>query len=76
MGRLKYLSSIASSVRRVTCKIMEFLKNKSSLMHEAQIQNIVQDIVNLVDDNVVTVQIAHIVIRCIRREHAWTPKVR
>ena len=24
----------------------------------------------------VTVQIAHIAIRCIRREHAWTPKAR
>ena len=36
---------------------MEFLTNKSSLMHEAQIQiytsNIVKDIVNLVDDNVI-----------------------
>ena len=55
--RLKYLSSIASSVRRVTCELMEFLTNKSSLMHEAQIQlytsNIVKDIVNLVDDNVI-----------------------
>ena len=55
--RLNYLSSIASSVRRVTCEVMEFLTNKSSLMHEAQIQiytsNIVKDIVNLVHDNVI-----------------------
>ena len=35
--RLKYLSSIVSSVRRITCEVMEFLINKSSLMREAQI---------------------------------------
>ena len=53
---LKYLSSIASSVRRIICEVMEFLTNKSSLMHEAQIQlytpNIIEDIVNLVHNDV------------------------
>ena len=57
--RLKYLCSIASSVSRVTCEVMEFLTNKSSLMHGAQIQlytsNIVKDIVNLVDNNIINV---------------------
>ena len=55
--RLKYLNSIANSVRYLTCDVMEFIKNKSSLMSEAQIQlytpSIVKDIVNLVDNDVI-----------------------
>ena len=35
--RVKYLNSIASSVRYLSCDVIEFIKNKSSLMHEAQI---------------------------------------
>ena len=36
--RLKYLNSIASSGRYLNSEFMEFIKNKSGLMHEAQIQ--------------------------------------
>ena len=36
--RLKYLNSSAISVRYLTYDVMEFIKNKSSLMHGAQIQ--------------------------------------
>ena len=69
--RLKYVSSIASSVRSVTCEVMEFLTNKSSIMHEAQIQlytsNIVKDIVNLVHDNVIKdITISIEKVRCYR----------
>ena len=53
--RLKYLNSIASSVRYLTCDVMEFIKNKSNVMHEAQTQlytpSIVKAVVNLVDNN-------------------------
>ena len=55
--RLKYLNSIASTVRYLTSDVMEFIKNKRGLMYEAQIQlytpSIVKDIVNLVDNDVI-----------------------
>ena len=76
--RLKYFNSIANSLRYLSCDVIEFIKNKSSLMHQAQIQlytpSIVKDIVNLIDNDVIDEITLSVEKQCKAKDQAFLSK--
>ena len=64
--RLKYLNSIANSVRYISCDVIEFIKNKSS--------SIVKDIVNLVDNDVIDEITSSVEKQCKAKDQAFLSK--